>query len=474
MDSSGEFLEDYCKDSYTETQPPQAKRAKIVSKNYKLSKTFDKVNDAKEAVAAEKIWSINTTNRGTLGTQVIYRCNKVTSRSKIQCESGLMLLYHADSTNISLFRSSNDHTCHSSTSKAKLPMDDEMKIFVKSLFEQGLKPNQIAIEIGRQNRKAPTKNQLRNYISSLKKIKYGSTFISLGQLETLLLPHIHHPEEDNKAFVVKKFSTDIPNASFRVVISSKKLLKNALKSNVACIDSTYKVNYQGFPFMVLGTVDRAKQFHPIAAAICSHETAEDFEFIFLSIKEIVFTMFGVVLDFTLLMADAAEAISNGFLRVFTGKVLMCAVHVKRAIKKRVISKDHGVAKENRDSIIRDVQLLQLCTTNTSFDKATTLFTDYWTDKEPEFVEYFRSEWLEQHPNWHEGASSSDGPSSNNGLESFNLRIKEDHTIRERLPLSQFIDLVLEAVEAWGRQYDSEYKIFKTEPEISSKIFLLFS
>ena len=51
-----------------------------------------------------------------------------------------------------------------------------------------------------------------------------------------------------------------------------------------CIDATYKLNWNGFPLIVFGTVDRRKKFHPLVYACTASETTNDYEFVFESVK----------------------------------------------------------------------------------------------------------------------------------------------------------------------------------------------
>ena len=54
-----------------------------------------------------------------------------------------------------------------------------------------------------------------------------------------------------------------------------------------------------------------RHFHPLAKSICSNETEEDFAFAFNSIKNDVKSIFNFDYKPNTLMADAAEAITNG-------------------------------------------------------------------------------------------------------------------------------------------------------------------
>ena len=65
-------------------------------------------------------------------------------------------------------------------------------------------------------------------------------------------------------------------------------------------------------------------------------------------------------------------------------------------------------------------------------------------------------WLSSHQNLYEEVALN-APSHNNGLKSHNLVIKKEVTIRERLPLSHFMNQCIETVEKWSNQYKKERK-----------------
>jgi hypothetical protein len=76
-------------------------------------------------------------------------------------------------------------------------------------------------------------------------------------------------------------------------------------------------------------------------------------------------------------------------------------------------------------------------------------------------------WFSTHSNWYEGCAIKT-PSHNNALESHNLVIKKEETFRERMPLSRFLQQIIESVEKWSKQYDSNDKIFFESPTIGLK------
>lgn len=81
------------------------------------------------------------------------------------------------------------------------------------------------------------------------------------------------------------------------------------------------------------------------------------------------------------------------------------------------------------------------------------------------LEYFQHEWLESNPNWFEGVSKL-VPSTNNALESFNRVIKDENTLRERLPLSRFAVILKEYINTWSLQYTANAKTMHAVPTLN--------
>lgn len=77
-------------------------------------------------------------------------------------------------------------------------------------------------------------------------------------------------------------------------------------------------------------------------------------------------------------------------------------------------------------------------------------------------EYFEPEWLIKNRNWYEG-SRIKTPSTNNAQESFNNLIKNEHTMRERLDISQFRVVLFKMVEQWSVEYSSNLNSVNNGP-----------
>lgn len=98
--------------------------------------------------------------------------------------------------------------------------------------------------------------------------------------------------------------------------------------------------------------------------------------------------------------------------------------------------------------------LQLARNPEDFDAASTLFMAKWRVKYSKLIDdYFESEWLTKNRNWYEGFRIKT-PSTNNALESFNNVIKNEHTMRERLDISQFRVVLFKMIEQWSVEYTS--------------------
>ena len=153
--------------------------------------------------------------------------------------------------------------------------------------------------------------------------------------------HSAVPENKHEPFVLDSWfdiNDLIPAASnFRLSISTKNLLEISKLTSHICTDTTHKVIWQGFPVYSTGTTDMERHFHPTCLSICTNEIDEDFAFVFNSIRQSMLSLFNFVYRPDTLMADAAEAITNGFMKAFRYKSidyftrLQCFPHVDRNV-----------------------------------------------------------------------------------------------------------------------------------------------
>lgn len=402
----------------------------------------------------EELWSKQSTSDNDLGQRVYYRCNRIKSKAKQQCNSGLYILYHHNSSSVTIYRSLNDHN------HADLPEQSQTGItktadIIKNYLDQGLRREEVMNQLYVDGLPVPTKTQLNNFVAKVRKETRGESGIKLTELKKLLHDNSNVPEDCNKAFIVDfKISDDTNNIQLNFFVSSKKLLNNAVGKELFAADTKYKVMWQDLPVSPIGTVDKDRNFHLIGMGVSTNEKEENFTFFFKSIKKRVLETLNALINPTIILCDAAEAISNAFLAVFGADclVLTCWSHVKAAIKTSI---GQYFPKEMQKVVLDDIEYLQLSRSTAIFENASLLFLKKYADYAA-FVTYFNYEWLGQNRNWYEGAAEQT-PSSNNALETFSRHYKLERTLRLRLPLGEFAEKLFDFIESWGIEYDSGEK-----------------
>lgn len=394
-------------------------------------KSFPNITEAKGFVTSENCWSKLREHNSESGTKIFYRCNLVKKRGP-QCAASLHLLFDATSEDVKVFKTEAKHN-HDSLPRSGSGIGVDVKKEIKRLVNYKLKPRSIVLELAKKSLPIPSKNQLSRYLHSLKlKIK-GDTKISLGELQSWLSSNTDVPEEENALFIAdfSIWGSEIQDkeSGFQFFVTSKKLLKFAMQSKILHADGTYKILWQGYPVIIVGTTDRGKHFHPFGLSVCTNERTEDYTFVFKTLKETIFKVSQAIYHPSTLMADAAKAIQNAFCSVFgeNMKVLMCWAHAKD--KMEIAVKKFVKNSKERDEIIVNIGYLQIAPTPQVFHEARALFLSKWSQHR-EFIAYFEMEWIQKNPNW-AACIASGLPSTNNALEGFNNDLKSSHTLREK-------------------------------------------
>lgn len=435
-----------------------AKKFKRCDKNWVLAGTYNTEQESLDVISQEQTWSKKTITENDFGSRVLYRCNKVKARAKEQCSSGLHILYHNDSPSVSIYRSKNEHN-HDALSERTKRIEEPVMDAIRKYVTEGNRRKQIMNRLHEDKLPVPTKTQINNLYRSIQQQIHGPPTIKLSDLVTILNEHSKVPEDWNTGFVLDYKITEGNEIKFDFVVSSKKLLSNAIDKELFVADTTYKILWQGFPVAPIGTVDKDRHFHLIGICVSTNEKEEDFTFFLQTIKSKILNIFNVEVKPRIILCDACKAISNAFLAVFGDDclVLMCWFHVKKAIKKII---GRYLPKEMHQGVLDDIDCLQLSTSPQIFENASNRFLRKYTSYE-EFALYFNYEWLEQFRNWYEGAAEK-SPSTNNALESFNRYLKDERTLRERLPLAEFTDKLLEWIMDWSVEYDSGARVHFVE------------
>lgn len=314
-------------------------------------------------------------------------------------------------------------------------------------------------------------------MAGLKEQAFGDKKIKLDELKQWFDDNSAIPDDDDTMFIAKsiiKIKNAKPNpqkleedgSNFNCFLTNKRLIKNAIQKNTIHADSTYKLNWKGYPLGVFGCTDMAKSFHLIGFGISKTETADDYKFFFDAIKNIAFRVYNENLHFKTLVSDAAQAFKNGFKSVFPdGEDVTCFFHVAKNIRDQPCA-----VQANKDALFTDIRRLQLCPDSDTFNKGKRLFTDKWSAREPALTKYVNHSWFNKNDKWFEGVGHFI-PTTNNAVESFNGKIKENFHFRDRPPLNEFKVRIENLLRVVSHEYRDEKKSFKVEAPISKQDWL---
>lgn len=311
----------------------------------------------------------------------------------------------------------------------------------------------------------PTNVQLKNFLQN-QRSKLQPPVISIGELEALCIKYQEIPQNLNQPYVVHHKNQCEGDLWFGFLISTPKLISFMQQSSALHCDATYKLSWHGYPVLVVGISDKDKQFHPIAMAVTSGETSNDYEFVFEGIKKHADQNYSP----NILIADSAEAITNAFTTVFNPINFLriyCWFHVTQNIDK----KQSLVSKEIWTTLRSDISFLQIASSPSVFNAAKKLWSKKYENLVPNFHQYFWKEYIENRSNWYEGYAIG-FPSTNNGLESTNNVIKSQGTFRERLSMAGLFSFMLNQTENWSLERDAtsqNCKLFSHIPTINLQI-----
>ena len=73
---------------------------------------FQVPKDAEEAVGAEQVWRKDSSKNTLDGHKVYYRCSAGKFRRGEECPAAVYLLYHAETSAVTLFKTENNHGNH--------------------------------------------------------------------------------------------------------------------------------------------------------------------------------------------------------------------------------------------------------------------------------------------------------------------------------------------------------------------------
>lgn len=244
----------------------------------------------------------------------------------------------------------------------------------------------------------PTKRQVRAVIDNFKNDQYGKEPLTMSQLTEFVEMNMKIPNEQDKTFILsfeRSPSTD-PNKYFRFFLTTRRLLQMASMAKNLHADATHKVTLEKLPLIIVGSTDMSRRFHLIGYTVTSNETANDYKFIFNSIRVGVAKITGQVYNPSFLMADADPAIHKGFKESQFDNditIMMRYAHVMDNVERKY------KFKGNKLLVLADLRILHKSPDYRTFHAGCDLFMKKWIDKEGDAVKKLEKSFFAKNYNW---------------------------------------------------------------------------
>lgn len=293
-----------------------------------------------------------------------------------------------------------DHN-HEKVESKQNPISEQMKDKIYELkTEYYMKPATIHKYFSREypDQTPPTIKQIQQILPKQKEKKIPTTK-TYGELIEWCRSHEKRPESVDDGFILgHMYNKD--DDSFAFIVSTLRLLKNASNRKNICADGTYKIVWENFPLVVVGTVDRMRKFHMIALCLTSNERESEYAFVFETLTKAIKDHRNFSFEPEILILDAAFSIRNAFYKSFASAKhnVICWSHVARHINDFKLEEP-----ENKSKIQHDIRVLQTSPNKERFDNACKLFLKKYETFEPHFCDYMRRTWFGNNSqNWYTG------------------------------------------------------------------------
>lgn len=155
------------------------------------------------------------------------------------------------------FTSDNEHDMAQHIEKPARGIPNQVKNIIREIFDSGLtKPLQINAELVRRGFAEERHNCLTSFLQVLRKEKFGNEIQYMNQLEIWASEHQVAENQHTPFVIASDFSYEEKN--FCIFISTPILLTNCSKAKIVQADSTFKLNWCGFPVILVGTSDQSR------------------------------------------------------------------------------------------------------------------------------------------------------------------------------------------------------------------------
>lgn len=455
---------------------------------WNLVQIFPDKKSCDDFINQEGFWKEQRNRNTTNGIKTMYRCHVAKTRGQ-QCSAGLYTKHSMtpDDASYHLYKTISNHNHENLPIRHKV-LPDDVKQLIRDYVNDGLTLKAILMRFRAKNDIVqPEKNQVKNFIKTYRKQLYGEAKVNIEDMVLFCNQHKTLPDDLDTAFVLSiehsplneepidideydsEDEIEVPILWIRFIVTTRRLLENAAKSKNIRADATHKMIVQNYPVLGFGASDlhaEPQRFHLIAMMVSKFERTDDFAFGFSAIKDGIQQVSNSTIAFepSYLMADAGGAIHAGGKKAFGEQltVLMCYVHVKRAIDRRAINKP-----KNKPLIKADLDHLSLAYDKKTFNTGCELLLAKWQEEEEQFVDYFKSTWIDHNEKWYVGAGIGIS-NDNNLLESFFGNVKIHQTFFRRKGINEFKERLLNIVSDRSREYLMDKAAFENDVTITNR------
>lgn len=271
-----------------------------------LERQFDNEEDFDNFLKGENCLSVRDSGPNRKGHKTLFRCNLVKQEGQ-QCDAGLYVIRKmVDNTEdddseheiFLVYRLVAAHT-HQNLPNKVIAINPVIRDKIIDLHKNGKPPMAIFYEMVDDENipgiDQPRLKDIRNVIAKYKRDEFGTAPITMQSLCDYVGAFLNVPDNQDDAFVIGFYRsppTQQDNKLFTVVISTPRLLRNAVDLQNIHADGTEKTTNENLPLIVVGSTDMKRTFHLIAIAITVHQDSDAYERVFRSVHDSILIITG--------------------------------------------------------------------------------------------------------------------------------------------------------------------------------------
>lgn len=385
----------------TSTSQPESTSNTAPEKSfYKPEAKFYNRTDLDEYIGNFKCFRHKSNNKTKEATVSYYTCSLVPKRQAHMCPVKLKVFESNKTTDFCVYVTTFEHN-HENIAPKQNPVSSEIRDKIYTLHKDyHMKAATIHKYLLKEypSQTPPTIKQIRQVLPKEKEKHIPKTKTYGEMIEWCRLME-KTPDGLDEAFILDHMYQE-EDDSFAFISSTKRLLKLASTQKNICADGTYKMMWEDFPLVAVGTIDRMRKFHLIGLCLTSNERETEYSFVFRTIADAIKKHAKTDFKPEVLISDAAYPIRNGYYRTYASAKhnVICWAHLARHI-----SDFKFRDKENKKNIQRDIRVLQTSPNRERFEHSCDLFVQKYESIEPEFCAYMKRNWFGNNSqNWYTG------------------------------------------------------------------------